>query len=389
MTSRATAFLSVGAIGFVLQMSAMALLTAAGWPYVPAVVVAVEAAVLNNFFWHERWTWRDRALTSGAPLRLARFHLSTGLTSIIGSLAFTALLVEWAGAPVLLANAAAVALTAVANYLVADRWVFARPAAALVSAMLVAGAPAAHAAELQPETLSAWQAYVRAAEARRDGPIAAGEPAGETIGVPGGTIHRWRGATLVRGVTVDELVHAVMHPGTAPPQEDVLESRVLDRSGSTLRVYIKLVRSAIVTVTYDTEHTMTFRRESDTLTTSRSVATRIAEVGGGDRGFLWRLNSYWTYRQVAEGVVVELDSVSLSRSVPAALRPVAGPIINRIARESLVRTLDALREHVEKSERRVGRVLSDPARGGPLAGPKGPALPQDRRLQSRSLEPGA
>ena len=162
MTSRATAFLSVGAIGFVLQMSAMALLTAAGWPYASAAVVAVEAAVLNNFFWHERWTWRDRALTSGALSRLARFHFSTGLTSIVGSLVFTALLVEWAGAPVLLANAAAVVLTAVANFLVADRWVFARPAAALVSAMLVAGAPAAHAAELQPETLSAWQAYVRA-----------------------------------------------------------------------------------------------------------------------------------------------------------------------------------------------------------------------------------
>jgi putative flippase GtrA len=347
VTSRARAFLSVGAIGFVLQMSALALLTAAGWPYAPAAVVAVEMAVLNNFFWHERWTWRDRALTSGALSRLARFHLSAGLTSIVGSLAFTALLVEWAAAPVLLANAAAVALTAAANYLIADRWVFARPAAALVSVMLVAGATPAQAAEPQPETLSAWQAYVRAAEARGNARIAVGEPAGETIAVPGGTIHRWRGATLVRGVTVDGLVDALMHPGTAPPQEDVLESRVLDRSGPTLRVYIKLVRSAVVTVTYDTEHTMTFRRESDQVTTSRSVATRIAEVGGGDRGFLWRLNSYWTYRQAPEGVVVELESLSLSRSVPGLIRPIAGPIINRIARESMVRTLDALRRHVE------------------------------------------
>ena len=83
------------------------------------------------------------------------------------------------------------------------------------------------------------------------------------------------------------------------------------------------------------------------LTTSRSVATRIAEVGGGDRGFLWRLNSYWAYRQVPDGVVVELESVSLSRSVPGVLKPVAGPIISRIARESMVRTLVALREHVQ------------------------------------------
>jgi putative flippase GtrA len=353
MTSRSggrgNAFVLVGILGFALQIGMMALLTAAGWPYAPAAVVAVELAVMHNFFWHERWTWRDRALASGAPGRLVRFHVSNGLTSIVGSVVFTALLVEWAGAPVLLANAAAVALTAAANYLVADRWVFARTAAALVPAFLILGAPAAQAAELRPETIAAWQSHIAAVEARGRDRITVGEPVGESVGVPGGTIHRWRAATLVRGVTVDHLVHVLMHPGTPPPQEDVLESRVLDRSGSTLRVYIKLVRSAVVTVTYDTEHTMTFRRESSHLTTSRSVATRIAEVDGGDRGFLWRLNSYWAYRQVPEGVVVELESVSLSRSVPGVLKPIAGPIIGRIARESMVRTLTALREHVQAS----------------------------------------
>lgn len=349
MTSRSTAFVLVGIIGFVMQMGTMALLTAVGWPYAPAAVVAVELAVVNNFFWHERWTWRDRTFSDGGTARLVRFHISNGLTSVVGSVVFTALLVEWAGMPVLLANAVAVMLTAAANYLAADRWVFTRPAAALVPAFLMLSASGSQAAELRPETIAAWQSYVAATETHTRGPVALGEPVGETIGVPGGTIHRWRGATLVRGVTVDQLVHALMDPGTPPPQEDVLESRVLDRSGSTLRVYLKLVRSAVVTVTYDTEHTMTFRRESSTLTTSRSVATKIAEVGGGDRGFLWRLNSYWAYRQVAEGVVVELDSISLSRSVPGVLKPIAGPIINSIARESLSRTLDALRRHLQRS----------------------------------------
>ncbi len=341
---RANAFALVGAIGFALQMGAMAVLTAAGWPYVPAAVVAVELAVVNNFVWHERWTWRDRIRPEGRTMRLLRFHLSNGLTSVAGSVMFTALLVEWAGMTVLLANAVAVVLTATANYVAADRWVFARWAAALVPAFLVLSPPGLRAAELRPETIAAWQSYVVATEAHARRPMALGAPDGETIGVPGGTIHHWRGATLVRGVTVDQLVQALMHPGTPPPQEDVLESRVLDRSGSTLRVYLRLVRSAVVTVTYDTEHTMTFRRESDLLTTSQSVATRIVEVGGGDRGFLWRLNSYWAYRRVPGGVVVELESLSLSRSVPGMLKPLVGPIISRIARESLSRTLAALNE---------------------------------------------
>ena len=38
--------------------------------------------------------------------------------------------------------------------------------------------------------------------------------------------------------------------------------------------------------------------------------------GGADRGFLWRLNSYWRYRQVGNGVQVDVLSLSLSRDVP-------------------------------------------------------------------------
>ena len=91
------------------------------------------------------------------------------------------------------------------------------------------------------------------------------------------------------------------------PEEDVLASRVLRRSGNqSLDVYLKLTRRTIVTATYDTEHHVTFERLSPTLATSRSVSTRIVELGGDDRGFLWRLNSYWRYQQVGDGVLVEM-----------------------------------------------------------------------------------
>jgi len=95
---------------------------------------------------------------------------------------------------------------------------------------------------------------------------------------------------------------------------------------------------------------MTFRRHSKALATSRSVATRITELDGRDRGFLWRLNSYWRYVQVGDDVRVNLESLSLSREVPAILRPAAGMMISRIARESLTRTLDALRRNLERRE---------------------------------------
>ena len=56
-----------------------------------------------------------------------------------------------------------------------------------------------------------------------------------------------------------------------------------------------------------------------------------------------KLNSYWTYRQVGNDVQIDLLSLSLSRDIPWAIRPMARPIINRIGRESLTRTLDTVR----------------------------------------------
>ena len=49
-----------------------------------------------------------------------------------------------------------------------------------------------------------------------------------------------------------------------------------------------------------------------------------------------------------DGVLIECESVSLSRSVPWVARPIVGPIANRIARESLERTLRSLRAFLVK-----------------------------------------
>ena len=214
----------------------------------------------------------------------------------------------------------------------------------LVIAVVLMNTPVA-AAELSHETIAAWNAYVARTG---DRPVRPGSaPQGEMIDIPGGTIYHSSGSTLIRRTTVDRVVRALMYPGTPPPQEDVLESRVLARTDTTLRVYLKLARTAVVTVVYDTEHQVTFTRHSPAMATSRSVSTRIAECDGGDRGFLWRLNSYWRYTQVGGDVRVDLESLSLSRDIPRIARPVARPIIDRIARESLRRTLGSVQAFLQ------------------------------------------
>lgn len=111
----------------------------------------------------------------------------------------------------------------------------------------------------------------------------------------------------------------------------------------------------MVTVVYDTEHDVRYRMVGPGRAVSSSIATRIVEVedagtaserglpAGEDRGFLWRLNSYWRYQEADGGVLVELESLTLSRDIPSIFKPMVLPIIDRVARESMTRTLASLR----------------------------------------------
>jgi hypothetical protein len=187
--------------------------------------------------------------------------------------------------------------------------------------------------------------------------LAGADRSGDGLEVPAGTIHHWRGAVFIPNVGVEEVLAAVADPsaGTAHRQEDVLEARVLSRSPNHLRLFLKLQRRAIVTATYNTEHDVVYRTHGPGRASSRSVATRIAEVvnpgqadeherpPGVDRGFLWGLNSYWRYQAVPGGVIVELESLTLSRGVPWGAGAVVQPFVDQVARESLTRTLVSLR----------------------------------------------
>jgi putative flippase GtrA len=119
-------FAVVGAMGFVVQVGVIASLTTmAHWQYWTATIAAVEVAILHNFWWHEQWTWRRRRPLHGEVLtRLLRFHAGAGCISIAGNVLFTTLGVQSLHVGVVTANIGAVALTSLANFWVANRWIF-------------------------------------------------------------------------------------------------------------------------------------------------------------------------------------------------------------------------------------------------------------------------
>jgi putative flippase GtrA len=121
-------FNTVGAIGIAVQLAVLALLRGMlGVNYLAATALAVEAAVLHNFVWHELWTWRDRRSPDGTVLwRLLRFNLSNGLVSIVTNLVLMRLLVGRLHMQYLIANLLSIAAGSLANFFLSDWFVFSR-----------------------------------------------------------------------------------------------------------------------------------------------------------------------------------------------------------------------------------------------------------------------
>lgn len=122
-------FNAVGAAGIVVQLAVLVLLkSGVGVNYLLATALAVEAAVLHNFFWHQRFTWADRASVSPRQTlnRLLRFNLATGSLSILGNLVIMRLLVGRFHIHYVVANLITIAACSVANFLVSHRFVFIR-----------------------------------------------------------------------------------------------------------------------------------------------------------------------------------------------------------------------------------------------------------------------
>ena len=117
-------FSVVGAGGVAVQtLTLVLLLRVCGMHYLPGTALAVEASVLNNFFWHRKWTWSDRPGPC-VGWALLRFIATNGAVSLISNLIIMAALVSWLCINPILANLLTIAICSVANFALADRVVF-------------------------------------------------------------------------------------------------------------------------------------------------------------------------------------------------------------------------------------------------------------------------
>ena len=239
----------------------------------------------------------------------------------------------------------------------------------LAPARAAAGGPSAAAT-------AAFDSYIRQVESRIDqqhrsaatfltsedwGRLRGGQPIIEEIRPPGGSdlpgamLHDWRGTAFVPGVNGASFEKLMKDFGGYPkiyaPQ--ILEAKVMAHQDDEFQVKMRVRQKHVITVVMDTEYDVTFGRLDAQHGYSISRSTRISEIEspGTTReralrpdqghGFLWRLNTYWSYEERDGGLYMQIESVSLSRSIPTGLGWVVKPFVQSVPRESLEFTLRA------------------------------------------------
>jgi hypothetical protein len=236
---------------------------------------------------------------------------------------------------------------------------------------------------LQSQTLEAFAAYIREAEAAmeqtlegsgaflwsdRTPAIAQRVRAGQVVAqfwsgrapvkVPHGLIHDWIGAAFIPAVNLEKTLALIQdydhHQNIYQPE--VMASKLISHHDGDFQIFMRLLKKKIITVVLDTDHDVHYRLLDPTRALCRSYTTRIAEVEDAGtskekvlppdtgHGFLWRLYSYWRFQEKEEGVDVECRAISLTRDVPLGLGWMIEPIIQKLPKESLIHTLEATRQ---------------------------------------------
>ncbi|MGB7265388.1 MAG: hypothetical protein WBC92_07730, partial [Terracidiphilus sp.] len=173
--------------------------------------------------------------------------------------------------------------------------------------------------------------------------------------LPGALLHDWRGTAFIAGAKAVDF-ERLMRGFSAYPEHfspQVMWARMLTQQGDDYQVTMRVRQKHILTVVMDTDYDVSFGRLDARQGYSISRSTRVAEIAAAgttreralspseDHGFLWRMNTYWSYEERDGGLYIQIESVTLTRSIPTGLGWAIGPFIQSIPRESLEFTLQA------------------------------------------------
>jgi hypothetical protein len=178
----------------------------------------------------------------------------------------------------------------------------------------------------------------------------------------GAMLHHWRGTAFVANATVPDFERLMQdfpaYPEYFRPQ--VLRARQITRQGDRLEAEMRVRQQHVLTVVMDTAYDIQFGRLDARHGYSMAHSTKISEIdapgttrehaldGQHEHGFLWRQNTYWSYEERDGGLYVQVESVSLTRTIPRGLGWAVGPFVESVPRESLEFTLSSVSKALRK-----------------------------------------
>lgn len=159
-------------------------------------------------------------------------------------------------------------------------------------------------------------------------------------------LHHWRATAFVPNATPADferlLRNFTSYPQNFAPQ--IVSSTVLNHTPTDTLLRLRTRQHHVITVVLDTTCDVTFASLDATHGYSISRSTRIDEISpAGDNGFLYRLNTYWSWEQRDNGLYLQVESLSLTRAIPRGLAWAVQPYLESVPRESLVFTLTSAR----------------------------------------------
>jgi hypothetical protein len=189
-----------------------------------------------------------------------------------------------------------------------------------------------------------------------------GQETVDGISVPDGLIQDWVATEFIPGAGVAQIISLLQdydhHRDYFKPL--VQRSELRHRAGDEFQVYFRLKQTHIMTVVLDSDYDIHYYEPDAQRAYSRSHSTRIAEIEdagkpqerssppGDDHGFLWRLYSYWWFYQADGGTYVQVEAITLTRSVPTGFGWIVKPLIRSVPGESLRFTLENTRNAVKQ-----------------------------------------